>query len=380
MGQGIFLVKPDGSLLQLDQNAYESEIFLQNLLSKYPNLLTNDKSDEENLTRWILVKQEMGVPDSEFSGNRWSLDHLFLDQNGIPTLVEVKRASDTRIRREVVGQMLDYAANAMSYWPIEKIQDITEATAIRNSQDLSILLKDLLDDETCIEEYWKRVETNLRSGRIRLIFVADEIPRELRRIIEFLNQQMDPAEIYGIEVKQFTGEGIRFLVPRVVGITAEAEIRKSTGNLESKQWDEEMFLDTLRGRGNENEVQNTRIILKWAKERNLRFWWGKGSKAGSFYLMKDVGDEKIYTFDVTTGYSKGYIQLQFRYFKEPFDGYEKKREFANKIAEVSGELIPDEKLEKFPSVQLSGMDDLKIRRFLELFDDYLAKTEEFYKD
>ena len=31
----------------------------------------------------------------------------------MPTLVEVKRSSDTRIRREVVGQMLHYAANAV---------------------------------------------------------------------------------------------------------------------------------------------------------------------------------------------------------------------------------------------------------------------------
>jgi hypothetical protein len=31
----------------------------------------------------------------------------------VPTLLEVKRSSDTRIRREVVGQMLDYAANGV---------------------------------------------------------------------------------------------------------------------------------------------------------------------------------------------------------------------------------------------------------------------------
>ena len=55
-------------------------------------------------------------------GNRWSLDHLFLDQEGIPTLVEVKRGTDTRIRREVVGQMLDYAANAIVYWPVEELR------------------------------------------------------------------------------------------------------------------------------------------------------------------------------------------------------------------------------------------------------------------
>ena len=48
---------------------------------------------------------------------RWTI--CFLDQDGIPTLVEVKRASDTRIRREVVGQMFDYAANALLHWPLE---------------------------------------------------------------------------------------------------------------------------------------------------------------------------------------------------------------------------------------------------------------------
>jgi hypothetical protein len=53
---------------------------------------------------------------------RWSLDHLFLDQDGVPTLVEVKRGTDTRIRREVVGQMLDYAANGVVYWPLETIR------------------------------------------------------------------------------------------------------------------------------------------------------------------------------------------------------------------------------------------------------------------
>ncbi len=40
----------------------------------------------------------------------------------IPTLVEVKRSTDSRIRREVVGQMLDYAANAVMSPPVEEIR------------------------------------------------------------------------------------------------------------------------------------------------------------------------------------------------------------------------------------------------------------------
>lgn len=36
--------------------------------------------------------------------------------DGVPVLVEIKRASDTCIRREVVGQLIDYAAGAHAHW------------------------------------------------------------------------------------------------------------------------------------------------------------------------------------------------------------------------------------------------------------------------
>lgn len=376
MGQGIFIIQSNGSLLQLNQTPYDSELILQELLAKYPNLLSGDDVESGELTRWLLVKQEMGVQDSEYSGDRWSLDHLFLDQNGIPTFVEVKRASDTRIRREVVGQMLDYAANAMAYWPVTKIRETLENTLIENDLEITEILDRLMGNDIDQSEYWKRVETNLHSGRVRLIFVADEIPRELRRIIEFLNQQMSPAEVFGIEIKQYKGEGISSLVPHIVGMTADAEIRKSAGKTSSKQWDQEMFFEFLENRGNENEIVNAKQILDWATNKNLRIWWGAGAKAGSFYVMYDRNQEKYYTFNVTTGYTTAYIQLQFGYYKAPFDSYEKKRELADKIGQATGKHISDEKLEKFPSVELGSLDDMGTQKLLNVFDEYLST----YKD
>jgi hypothetical protein len=53
---------------------------------------------------------------------------LFLDQYAVPTIVEVKR-SDSRVRREVVGQMLDYAANAVVCWPVEALRTRFEAVS-----------------------------------------------------------------------------------------------------------------------------------------------------------------------------------------------------------------------------------------------------------
>jgi len=53
--------------------------------------------------------------------------------------------------------------------------------------------------------------------------VADNLPRELRRLIEFLNEKMQDIEVLGVEVRQFEGAAVpgrKALVPRVIGARA----------------------------------------------------------------------------------------------------------------------------------------------------------------
>jgi len=375
MAQGIFLIQPDGSLVELAEEPYDSESLLQELLAKYPNLLSGNRPNVDQPRRWLLIKREMGIPDKENAGGRWSLDHLFLDQDGIPTLVEVKRSIDTRIRREVIGQMLDYAANAIVYWPIEKIQTEIESIAAHRGLDPYILIQEFLGEDHDILEFWQRVKTNLSSGRIRLIFVADEIPRELQRIVEFLNQQMSPAEVYAIEVKQYAGQGIKSLVPRIVGITADAEIRKSTGITNRKQWDKGSFLAILEGRSNQKELIVAKQILDWAESRNLRIAWGSGSSDSAFFAMMDLDVVTHYTFAVKTGWKSAYIQLQFALLLKPFDSLEKRRELANRIQKAAGIRISDESLKKYPSIKLSTLDQQKLQDFLAVFDWYIEQCQ-----
>ena len=121
----IFLKHGD-ELVEMVEQPYEAEDVLQQLLADYPNLLAGDQ-DSEVRKRWLLVKRELGVAAEEDAPDRFSLDHLFLDEEGVPTLIEVKRSSDTRIRREVVGQMLDYAANGAELWGLEKIRTAFES-------------------------------------------------------------------------------------------------------------------------------------------------------------------------------------------------------------------------------------------------------------
>ena len=87
MTGGIFLLDDDGKLVRMDETAYVTEDRLQSLLAEYPELLAGDQIDPASPRRWLLVKREMGIAMEEDSSDRLSLDHLFLDQDGIPTLV-----------------------------------------------------------------------------------------------------------------------------------------------------------------------------------------------------------------------------------------------------------------------------------------------------
>ncbi len=208
-------------LTELTPKSYDSEEVLQRLITEFPEILSSPGGGS---ARWTLVAREAGVPDQGKGSDRWSVDALFVDEEAVPTFVEVKRSSDTRIRREVVGQMLDYASNAVRYWPEDRLRQAFTET---HKDDAIDALRTLLGPGDDIDDFWSRVQANLRSGRIRMVFVADEIPLELQTIIEFLNDQMARAEVLAIEVRQFVGDDVQVLVPQALGMTAN-QIKEKT--------------------------------------------------------------------------------------------------------------------------------------------------------
>ncbi|MBA2475211.1 MAG: hypothetical protein H0V40_04560 [Actinobacteria bacterium] len=145
-------LKHGEELVEMVEQPYEAEAVLQRLLADYPNLLAGDQDDEPR-RRWLLVQRELGIAGEEDGSDRWSIDHLFLDQDGVPTLVEVKRSSDTRLRREVVGQLLDYAANASAFWSVEKIRAAFE-TRLGDPSEAAASLESLLGGDEDPERFW----------------------------------------------------------------------------------------------------------------------------------------------------------------------------------------------------------------------------------
>jgi hypothetical protein len=201
----MYLVNENDELIEMFEQPYDSEALLQKLLATHPSLLAGNQINPTTPRHWLLIAREAPLPSEQDDANRWSVDHLFLDQDAIPTIVEVKRSSDTRIRREVVGQMLDYAANGVAYWPVERIRAMFEGNCAAQGKDPQVVMQEFLVDNPDPDNFWQQVKTNLQAGRLRMIFVADLIPPELQRVVEFLNSQMDPAEVLAVEIRQFTG-------------------------------------------------------------------------------------------------------------------------------------------------------------------------------
>jgi hypothetical protein len=93
----IFLLANDALTLHaMAESGYVTELELQQLLARFCDLLPEDQIDPEEPRRWLFVGREVGVPAGQGEGGWWSLDHLFIDQEAIPTFVECKLASDMR--------------------------------------------------------------------------------------------------------------------------------------------------------------------------------------------------------------------------------------------------------------------------------------------
>lgn len=310
MADPIFLI-PDGSTanaIRLDATEYRTEDEFQTLLERFPELLAGEQIDRANPRRWLLVAREIGVADGDETASRWSLDHLFVDQDGIPTLVEVKRQSDTRLRREVIGQVLEYAANAARWWPASFLKEQFVHTVQKKGEDPALTLSDFLQGTALQPDaFWQVVEEKLRTGDMRLIFFADRIPAELLRIIEFLNSQTLKTELLAVEVLRYSGRGYSTHIPRLLGQTDAAQQAKEgvRASTQRRVWDEKTFFAELENTGPQAVTAARQVFALHGLEGfDVRF--GTGASQGAINVYRaGVGSHCLVSIQTT-----GKLQLQ----------------------------------------------------------------------
>ena len=375
MDEPIFIIGSDGKLTSVQKNTYDREAELQQLINDHPELIPGmGDIGEGGSIRWLLVQREAGIPREDGGSDWWSIDHILVDQFATPTFVEVKRASDTRVRREVVAQMLDYVANATLYWQPGTLEGWF------NSQDEEPdqrLLEFLDDAELSPENFWPRVDENLRSGRVRCVFVAYSIPESLIRLVEFLNEHLRLTEVYAVELPQYVSAdqlpGVRVIVPKLIGNTTRAIANKSeVPSAPKRQWDEESFFADLGERSDPACVALCREILEWAQAQGVRVTYGNGKVYGSMFLAAGPHPD-AYVF--SSLWSSGHLEIDLQYVRRSpaFQENDTRLEVLRKFNKIPGVSIDEARHSLRPNLRLALFVDDPARHELFAIPSWMAE-------
>jgi hypothetical protein len=212
-----------------------------------------------------------------------------------------------------------------------------------------------------------------------MLFVADRVPVELRRIVEFLNGQMQPAEVLAVEIRQYEGQGLKTLVPVVIGQTQGALQKKgvvaSPASKEKRIWDENSILEELATRKalGPEVVEAARQICDWAREHGDRTYLSTSPSWGGMGPIFGTGEGEFYPYLVHTDGTVG-IYFQFM-LRKPIVGDEAfRRRLLDKLNGLRGVSIPETSLSKRPGISLKilALED-NTKRFLEIIDWFVEE-------
>ena len=158
-------------------------------------------------------------------------DALFINPLGMPTLVECKLWRNPQARREVVGQINDYARVLRSWSYVDLQRQVAQA---RKEQgfDLAHYVGGRSNDPDFSESvFCDNVGRNLKRGHILLLIVGDGIREGVEAIANYIQETAALHFVLGlIEVAVYKLDETRYIVqPRILAKTSIIERNGAEG-------------------------------------------------------------------------------------------------------------------------------------------------------
>lgn len=362
---GAFILREGGGLARVNRESFPTEDQFQDLIATYPELLAGDLLTPDNPRRWLLVTREAGIADCEDGADRWAVDHIFLDQDATPTFVEVKRRSDSRLKRDVIGQILGYVAFGTAYLAGEGLRERFRERVVGEGGDPDTTLSEFLSGHADSEDFWIDVERKLRSGEVRALIVADSIPDELRRVLEFLNHHMDNVHVAAIELQLYGSEGYRTLVPRVIGQTAAAEDRKARRR--PREWSFPEVKALVKNSNTPELVGVLDSLVEWAEtDPRMELTLGRGAEIASVHFRVRLADDTCSLIQLYVHPDNGLSGVvTFALLKDrtvAFSEQEERARLANEIKVTIDSRFDADNIERYPLIRFDqDQDALKTR-------------------
>lgn len=187
------------------------EAYIQGLVHDHPTILPIREVDPI-FAGAVSVCRELSTPAG-------FIDNFLVTPSGLPVLVECKLWRNAEARREIVGQILDYAKELARFTVADLQREVSKALGRGPTALMDIVrAADPTVDEV---EFSDNLTANLRRGRFLLLLVGDGIRERVEAIADYLQQHAGLHFSLGlVELAIFNlPDGGRLVSPRILAHT-----------------------------------------------------------------------------------------------------------------------------------------------------------------
>jgi hypothetical protein len=212
------VVMVDGRVTLLHKGGQRDEEILRRLLDTHPDLVLRSATADDQL-RLLPVSRDMAADDPPEPG-ALPVERVYVDSQGVPLLVGVQVAPHPPADGNALLRLLDRLAGELPRWRNGRLRE--RVLVGHGYSDEAELLSRTLDWRGGAGTFWARVESHLAREHVRVVLVADRLPDELARVVEFLDGRLREVELRAVEVSLYGSGDVTALVPRTTSAGSKA--------------------------------------------------------------------------------------------------------------------------------------------------------------
>ena len=226
-----------------------SEAWLQEVLFENPDLLNPSELNE--LDPVIPITRELPL---QGPSSKVFLDIFGVRTSGIPVLVECKLWRNPQARREVIGQILEYAA-LLSRTTYSDVEAVLKANKVLSDSSLYEFVRDHNGAVVGESSFVDKMSNALYNGQFDLIIAGDGIREDVQAVVRMLENSGAAANNLSLlEINVWQQGEERFVVaappirlerksfsPRYVFIDEEEEISETQSGIKKQTRDPELL-------------------------------------------------------------------------------------------------------------------------------------------
>lgn len=169
---------------------------------------------------------------------------------------------------------------------------------------------------------------------------------------------MQLSEVFAVEVRQYIGDDMKTLVPRVLNTSVMQADRRSVAAVRGELWTEERSYTDVLNRNGEDAFRIMRSIQAWAQSQpNVALFFGRGKSDGSIQITHKLRDDhSAYQRAEDTVslslWSLGRVEIEFKYLKKrpSFVAEAMRKELHRRLTSESTLKIDASRIEARPSI------------------------------